>query len=392
MSTGSDPIWQLRGLDLDRFLGEYWQRKPLLIRQALPDLDPLLSPEELAGLACEPDVHSRLVMERGGDKPWQLRYGPFSESAFTSLPASHYSLLVSECEKWIPSLRDLLASFDFIPRWRIDDLMISYAPEQGSVGPHTDEYDVFLIQAAGTRRWSIQTEAESSPELIPDLDLAIMQNFDPDQAWDLEPGDMLYLPPHIPHHGVAVGDGCMTWSVGFRAPALGDIVDSFMLEADRRGLTGQRYHDVELRAIRHPAEITQRDVDQFRAMLYRMLDQADQIWPEMVGRLVSDVALDDSKAVDRVDGFDTVLAQSWQRHEDSRAYYFRDAERVTLYCNGRSHALQANPQNLEFCQRLCGWESWDAQDWTRFTDPAARELFVQLINDGVFVAEWYDDD
>ena len=143
-----------------------------------PAVASLLSPEELAGLACEEGVHSRLVIEKDAETPWLLRYGPFREDDFTALPRSHYSLLVSECEKWLPELQQLLDLFSFVPRWRIDDLMISYAPDQGSVGPHIDEYDVFLIQANGRRHWSISDQVMTSPAVIPDLDLAILQQFE----------------------------------------------------------------------------------------------------------------------------------------------------------------------------------------------------------------------
>ena len=254
-------MWRLHNFDREDFLANYWQQKPLLIRQALPGFETVISPEELAGLAMEPGVHSRLVIEKDAESPWQLSYGPFSEERFTSLPRSHYSLLVSECEKWIPELRALLDQFTFIPRWRIDDLMISYAPDQGSVGPHIDEYDVFLIQAKGRREWMIESRIRECPELIEGLDLAILRDFDPDQRWVLEPGDLLYLPPKIPHHGVALGDGCMNYSVGFRAPAVSDVMDSFLLEAADQGLTDTRYYDGDLRTARDPAEILDRDLE-----------------------------------------------------------------------------------------------------------------------------------
>ena len=248
----------LNNFDIDDFLANYWQKKPLLIRQALPGFDSIISPEELAGLACEEGVHSRLVIEKDAETPWQLSYGPFTEDTFTSLPLNHYSLLVSECEKWIPELQELVDCFNFIPKWRIDDLMISYAPEHSSVGPHVDEYDVFLIQAKGKRDWSIENTISENPLLIPDIDLAIMQQFNPDQQWVLEAGDILYLPPKLAHHGVAIGEGCMTYSVGFRAPAVSDIMDSFLLEASDNKLTDARYYDIPLSTKRNPAEIKQK--------------------------------------------------------------------------------------------------------------------------------------
>ena len=147
-------MWQLQGFDSEAFVDRYWQKKPCVIRQALVDFESPVTPEELAGLACEDEVHCRLVLERDGLQPWQLRYGPFQEQDFLDLPESHYSLLVSECEKWFPELAGLLDQFHFIPDWRIDDLMLSYAPRDGSVGPHVDEYDVFLLQAMGFRFFS----------------------------------------------------------------------------------------------------------------------------------------------------------------------------------------------------------------------------------------------
>ena len=208
--------WQLQGFDKSDFIRQYWQKQPCLIRQAIPDFESPISPQELAGLACEDEVHSRLIIEKGAETPWQLSYGPFAEEVFTALPETHYSLLVSECEKWIPECRSLLAQFQFIPAWRIDDLMVSYAAPGGSVGPHSDEYDVFLLQAEGKRQWQYTDTRVDNPALIADLDLAIMQDFNSDQEAILSPGDLLYLPPGIAHHGVAIGFGNPSCSINCR--------------------------------------------------------------------------------------------------------------------------------------------------------------------------------
>jgi len=196
-------MWQLQDFDSEKFINLYWQKQPFILRNAFAEFESwsesLVSPEELAGLACEDDVHCRLVIEKDGSSPWQLRYGPFEEQDFIDLPETHYSLLVSECEKWFPELTDLLDQVRFIPDWRIDDLMISYASAHGSVGPHVDEYDVFLFQAMGSRRWQFCDNRVEQPPLIPDMELAILQEFSPDQDIVLNPGDMLYLPPCISH-------------------------------------------------------------------------------------------------------------------------------------------------------------------------------------------------
>src|SRR5210317_772422 len=167
----------LRNLDPVDFIRNHWQKAPCLIRNAFANLQSPVSPEELAGLACEEEVHSRLIQEKGADRPWRLRYGPFKESDFTTLPSSHYSLLVSECEKWIPEVAELQGLFRFIPHWRHDDVMISYAPQGASVGAHIDEYDVFLIQLDGRRRWQYSDNRLVDAGLIPDLDLAILESF-----------------------------------------------------------------------------------------------------------------------------------------------------------------------------------------------------------------------
>ena len=206
------------------FLDEFWQRRPLLIRQALPGYCPPLDGDELAGLACEENVESRIVLEKNGQHPWQVLHGPFQEQDFTRLPATHWTLLVQDVDKHDADVAALLKYFRFIPDWRIDDIMISYAAPGGSVGPHTDQYDVFLLQASGRRRWMIDSSCRSQ-RLMDGLDLRILAEFDPDREWLLEPGDLLYLPPGVPHHGIAE-DPCMTISIGFRAPTDNELLSA----------------------------------------------------------------------------------------------------------------------------------------------------------------------
>jgi len=385
-------MWHLNNFDIDLFLAEYWQKKPLLIRQALPGFETGLSPEELAGLACEEGVHSRLVIEKDAEAPWQLSYGPFTDEDFTSLPQAHYSLLVSECEKWIPELQPLLECFDFIPKWRIDDLMISYAPDSGSVGPHTDEYDVFLIQANGKREWSIQHKTEQHAALIPDIDLAILQQFNADESWVLEPGDMLYLPPKLAHHGIAVGDDCMTYSVGFRAPAVSDIMDSFLLEASDHQLTDRRYYDHPLSTERDSAEINIEDVLHFKSLIYKTLDQSAELWPDIVGKLVSDSTL--SEDVETVDcpTIEQAANYLWQKHPDAKLYYFRSGEFLRLYFNGEVNSLEANEVNLDFCKTLCHQSLIPIADFYSVLPLEAQNLYLRLINNNSLIPVLDEDE
>ena len=378
-------MYRLTNFDIDDFLANYWQKKPLLIRQALPGFESILSPEELAGLACEEGVHSRLVIEKDAEKPWQLSYGPFEESVFTSLPETHYSVLVSECEKWIPELQELVDAFDFIPRWRKDDLMISYAPEHGSVGPHTDDYDTFLIQANGKRRWQIGNQQLENPELIPGLDMALLQDFMPDDEWILEPGDMLYLPTKIAHHGVAVGDGCMTYSMGFRGQKVDDLMDSFLLEASEMGLTKTRYQDAQLSRDRNPGEFTSGDITQFKAMLYNLLEQSTEKWPDIVGKLLSDSTL--SEDVETVDcnSIKQAAKYLWQKHPDCKMFYHQTNLIINLYANGKLKQLTNKPVHLDFCKTLVNAFLIPIADFYDLLTTDAQQLFLELINEKALI-------
>lgn len=215
-------------ISLETFLTEYWQKKPVVIKKALPEFINPLTPDELAGLALEEDIESRIVTQKPKQTPqWSLKKGPFSEEDFSKLPKTHWTLLVQGVDRFIPEVYELLDHFNFIPQWRIDDVMISYAAESGSVGPHYDHYDVFLFQAMGTREWSLTSQNCSPENYIPDLELRIMNEFQVEQQFLLEEGDMLYLPPHIGHYGVAKTAECMTYSFGYRSYQGQELLDSF---------------------------------------------------------------------------------------------------------------------------------------------------------------------
>lgn len=246
----SRPETLLGGLDAGRFLAEYWQKKPLLIRGALPGFQGLLSPEELAGLACEDGVESRLVLQQ--KTAWRLEQGPFDEDSFLHLPPAGWTLLVQNVNHYLPEAAALLQLFDFIPHARLDDLMVSYAPDGGGVGPHFDSYDVFLLQGQGKRLWRISEQQDLA--LVEDAPLRILKHFETEQEWLLEPGDMLYLPPHVAHWGTAVGNA-MTYSIGFRAPAAQELATQFLGYLQERIRLQGMYADPGLALQAHPAEI-----------------------------------------------------------------------------------------------------------------------------------------
>ncbi len=252
-------LTQLGELSTEEFLRDYWQQKPLLIRQAFPNFQSPLSSDELAGLACDTDT-ARLVLEKGGKTPWEMRHGPLRKKDFDKLPATHWTLLVNDIEKLLPEFAEMIEPFRFIPDWRIDDLMISYAVDGGSVGPHIDAYDVFLLQAQGQRHWQISSQTCAEDNFIPDIDLRIMQSFTAEEEWVLEPGDMLYLPPDIPHYGMARGE-CMTYSIGFRAPSRADLLEDLLGHILEQPAMQERFRDPKRSLQADPSTLAEADLE-----------------------------------------------------------------------------------------------------------------------------------
>ncbi len=243
----------LGGMPADRFLRDYWQKKPCLIRQAFPDFAPALDENDIAGLACEELSEARLVTGSFAKANWQVEHGPFDEQRLARLPAKEWCLLVQDVEKHYPPLQALLGQFAFLPNWRLDDLMVSVSAPGGSVGPHVDQYDVFLLQASGQRRW--QVAEQFNPTWQAGCDLRVLQQFQPEQEWLLQPGDMLYLPPGIAHYGLALELG-MTWSIGLRAPSQADLFQAFGDWLAENQADGKRYSDPDLVTPERAGEIT----------------------------------------------------------------------------------------------------------------------------------------
>ncbi len=230
------------------FLTHYWQRKPLLIRQAIRNFQPVLSRDALFGLAARDEVESRLITHFRGQ--WKLQHGPFDE--LPAVSRKNWTVLVQGVNLHDDQADRLLNRFRFLPDARLDDLMISYASDTGGVGPHFDSYDVFLLQAQGQRRWRIGAQKDMS--LVDGLPVKILRDFTPTEEYVLDPGDMLYLPPHWAHDGVAIGE-CMTYSIGFRAPSWQELGEAFLnFMADNVELPG-RYADPGLAVSQHPAKI-----------------------------------------------------------------------------------------------------------------------------------------
>ena len=248
-----------------RFLSGYWQKRPLLVRQAIPGFRGLLSWEDLVALAVRDDVESRLVRRERGR--WTLVHGPFRRGDLAALPARNWTLLVQGVNLHVAAADALLRRFSFVPWARLDDVMVSYAAPGGGVGPHVDSYDVFLLQGDGRRRWRIGRQRDLA--LRPGLPLRILERFHPQHDCVLESGDMLYLPPDMAHDGVAL-DACSTYSIGFRAPSAQDLATAFLdWLRDTLALDG-RYRDPDLAVTREPARIGRDLIDYASATLARI--------------------------------------------------------------------------------------------------------------------------
>jgi 50S ribosomal protein L16 3-hydroxylase len=244
----------LGGLSAKKFLSRFWQKKPLLIRGAIPGFKGIIQASELFRLAGRDEVESRIVQRRG--RRWRLAQGPFSPADIGRQPKSGWTLLVQGVNLLHPPADALLRRFDFIPYARLDDVMVSYAAPGGGVGPHVDSYDVFLLQGAGRRRWRLSAKGlrEFDGLFDPDAPLRVMKRFVPEAEWVLGPGDMLYLPPGWAHEGTAV-EACLTCSIGFRAPSRAELAAEFLAWlAERADLPGL-YADPGLRPAARPAEI-----------------------------------------------------------------------------------------------------------------------------------------
>ncbi len=203
-------------INKNEFLEKYWQKAPCLFRGAFLEPPEYLSADVLAGLSLQDDIESRLLVENNQSGSWQIQHGPFDESDFSNLPESHWTLLVQSIDTWISDTKQLLAKFDFIPRWRFDDIMVSYATDQGGVGPHADNYDVFLIQGTGNRHWRVGRKGNTSKSKTVIEGISHLEQFDPIIDIVMQPGDMLYIPPDTPHWGQSQGES-IGYSIGYRS-------------------------------------------------------------------------------------------------------------------------------------------------------------------------------
>lgn len=374
----------------ERFLSEYWQKKPLLIRQGLPGYTCPLSPEELAGLACEEAVESRIVLESDQGRPWQLRHGPFDESSFAQLPQAPWTLLVQGLDHWVPEISTLLDRFRFIPNWRIDDIMASFAPPGGSVGPHFDYYDVFLVQAHGRRRWQIGGPCDHTTACLDGTPLRILKDFTPEQEWVLEPGDILYLPPQVAHWGVALDD-CITLSVGFRSVSHEELFTSYADYVASELSPELRLNDPDLKLQDNPGRLADDVVDRLERVLSEtLLDRRMLVsWfgqystePKHQGIVEPPETLwtDEDVATMLANG----MPVRW--NEGSRFAFHTLEDQTLLFVDGERYILRGDACPL--APVLCAASELDNAALVHLTqDPALLSLLTRLLNQGSLYCE-----
>jgi len=348
--------------------------------QAFPDFQTPLPADELAGLSLESGTSPRLIV-RDDAGNFRLEHGPFEEQRFATLGDKDWSLLVTDVEKHLPQLRALLTAFSFLPSWRIDDVMISYAPDGASVGAHVDEYDVFLLQASGQRQWLIEDTVREHVQSTQG-DLRLVEDFKPNKDLLLSPGDMLYLPPGIAHHGIAVGDDCTTWSIGFRAQSTEELILKISeLIAER--LSGsdslQRYRDPQLLPAVN-GELNADAITTYKTLWQTATDLDTEEFSNLLGTLLTQdggINREDSAAsVSEAQG----SGEDFDRHAFSELVWIDDGELVTLFADGDSYQC-----TRALAIALCGMQSptLKSSEWT--DDKNELLVIQQLIAAGVLI-------
>lgn len=371
------------GMPPAQFLRDYWQKRPLLVRNAFPGFVPPIQPEDLAGLACEDGALSRLIRHDAARERWQVKTGPLAEADFAGTGDADWTLLVQDVDKWDADVAALLEPFAFLPSWRVDDIMVSYAEPGGGVGAHVDQYDVFLLQGLGQRHWAISTDPDAPRDFRPDVELKQLAHFEPTHEWLLEPGDMLYLPPGVPHDGVAFGGPCMTFSVGMRAPSQAELTGDLADYLAERLHEDQRYADPDLAPAKAMGEIDAEALARLRQTLPFAAALDEETLRDWFGRFITryrnaqapalpDRALDEAALRKRLAAGTRLLRHPW-----SRMAWSRGQSGCTLYANG-----QAWPAPAALAKQLCA-----QREIVPDADPSAATvaLLLALVNDGHLV-------
>ena len=357
------PLTLLGGLTPAQFMRRHWHKKPLLVRQAIPNFQPPVLRPEMFALAAEESVESRLVQQiKGG---WKLRHGPFARRSLPAMSQREWTLLVQGVDLHNDAVHQLMQQFRFVPEARLDDLMISYATDGGGVGPHFDSYDVFLLQAHGRRRWRIGRQKDLT--LKEGIPLKVLAEFEPEEEFVLEPGDMLYLPPRYAHDGIAEGE-CMTYSIGFRAPARAELAQELLVRLSEDAAEDeqvQMYRDAKQEAVAEPGAIPAELQAFAKEALERALSQ-----PLALERALGEYLTEPKPNVwfEASDGGAMLEAVRLDRR--TRMMY--DAQHISI--NGESY--RAGGKDATLMRRLANQRYLSSKDIQRASDEALELLSI----------------
>ena len=274
----------LGGISAEEFLTEYWQKKPLLVKNAMPEIKDLLEPDDIFELAVENGVSARLLTQHGDNhEQWQVKNSPLSEQDLKNVPQL-WTLLIQAVDHFSPDIANLWQHFNFIPQWRRDDIMVSYAPKGGSVGKHYDQYDVFLVQGYGQRRWQLGQYCEPDCDVLPDQPLRLLADLDICFDEILQPGDLLYVPPTLAHYGVAQDD-CLTFSFGFRMPNATQIMDELTDQLLDKVAVQIPVADHSPRKLQAAGEVTTQDIELLKQQLVELIQNSKYLDDAVLGLL-----------------------------------------------------------------------------------------------------------
>jgi 50S ribosomal protein L16 3-hydroxylase len=369
----------LGNLPVREFIRRYWQQEPLFIPAALPQVQGLVTKKQLLALASAPEPESRLIAADRQQKHWRCEQGPFKDAFFKSLPASHWTLLVQAVDQHVPAVADLLCHFDFLPRWRLDDIMVSYATEGGGVGPHFDYYDVFLLQASGTRCWQLGQRCDDQSSLRDHPDMKLLKQFKQHTRFDVSAGDILYIPAGVAHWGTATSDHCITISIGFRAASQRELLQMALDKIASALPESRRYRDTQAAIDVDPFCINRHAVDNVEAW-WKNIDakMAGQALAQALGEYATE-----PRYPDRIDSdtfFKTLYLKKLSRLQHNTASRFAysviNSQKAELYVDGETHHT-----SLKLARAICHLQITPAL----LKQKIDRQLVLALLNQGSLV-------
>ena len=381
-------MYTLKSFDVKAFLTNYWQKKPCVFRNILNGFDDPLDENDLAGLAMEEEIDSRIISNQ--QERWKIFQGPFSD--FDAPCQGKWTLLAQGVERYIPEGKQLMDAFDFIPKWRKDDLMVSFSVPGAGVGPHIDQYDVFIIQGKGQRRWKVG-EARQYQEVFPAKGLRQIEGFAPIIDEILNPGDVIYIPPGFPHDGVAQTE-CLNYSIGFRAPSQAELISDFADHALQTPSFSKRYGDEQLQVRENPTDITLSEIEDFRQLMKESLDSAD--FPNWLGQYLSKTTDHIAEEVNQLDEQFTEQQIARMLEQGTCFSPSPDFNPVVIQkAVGQSEGVRFFIQGEPFCyeekhrksiETLLNSDYWPGKDHFNSVNSL---FFVQLLTKLVNAGYWY---